>query len=319
MGEEADLLDDVADPAPQRRRLPGRDVDAVEEDLAARRLDEAVHELEGRRLAAARGADEDADPAGRDPEGEVVDGPGRPGPEGGRGVVFRDVAELDGRRSVARCSLHPAGLLPAPPTRRPIRRTGPLPLPYHPGPPRPPGDHLGHVLTRCALIETRAAEATDPAPTARRSTLGCGGDRRRRRPTGPRPSPDAGHMLTTGARVRFRAVAGPGSPVRTRSGPPRHARTTTGRRPDQPPAPDSNLVTRASREDVRGRPRCRRAAPGSGIGAGCEPVTRCRPRPGAGERPVRRPPRATRAPGAASPRRRSARGSRRRRGPAARR
>ena len=71
--EQADLLDHVADAAPQRRHVALRGILAVDEDPAARRLDQAVDHLERRRLAAAGRADEDADLACRNLEAEVVD------------------------------------------------------------------------------------------------------------------------------------------------------------------------------------------------------------------------------------------------------
>src|SRR4029079_8557405 len=68
MREEADLLDDVADAPPELRQLAGPGVDPVDEDPALGRLDEPVHHLERRRLAASRRAPEDADLAsGRPP------------------------------------------------------------------------------------------------------------------------------------------------------------------------------------------------------------------------------------------------------------
>ena len=81
--EQARLLDDVADAAAELRHVPRRRVDAVEEDAAGGRLDQAVDHLEGRRLAAAGRPDEHADLPRRDREREVVDGargarPGRP-------------------------------------------------------------------------------------------------------------------------------------------------------------------------------------------------------------------------------------------------
>ena len=51
--EQAGLLDHVADAAAQLDRVARLDVHAVEQDLAARRLDEPVDHLERRRLAAA--------------------------------------------------------------------------------------------------------------------------------------------------------------------------------------------------------------------------------------------------------------------------
>ena len=72
VGEQPDLLDHVPDAAAQRDRVDVGDVVAVEEDAAARRLDEAVDHLQRRRLAASRRADEHADLAFRDLERQVA-------------------------------------------------------------------------------------------------------------------------------------------------------------------------------------------------------------------------------------------------------
>ena len=58
--EEADVLDDVADPAAQLVGVDAGDVLAAEQDPAGGRLDEPVDHLHRRRLAAARGADQHA-------------------------------------------------------------------------------------------------------------------------------------------------------------------------------------------------------------------------------------------------------------------
>ena len=72
--EQPDLLDDVADaPAQLVRRAVG-DVLALEPDDAARRLDDAVDHLHGRRLAAAGRTDEHDDLALRDDEVELAHG-----------------------------------------------------------------------------------------------------------------------------------------------------------------------------------------------------------------------------------------------------
>ncbi len=52
--EEPDLLDRVADGAPELRRRAVADAHAVDEDVAAGELDHAVDEAHGRRLAASR-------------------------------------------------------------------------------------------------------------------------------------------------------------------------------------------------------------------------------------------------------------------------
>ena len=57
VGEQADLLDDIARVPPQLIAVDGGDVLAVQIDMAAVGLDEAVDHLQGGGLAAARGAD----------------------------------------------------------------------------------------------------------------------------------------------------------------------------------------------------------------------------------------------------------------------
>jgi predicted ATPase/class 3 adenylate cyclase len=74
VGEETDLLDDIADRAPQLGQVVLEDRGAVDADVAARERDQPVDELERGRLPAARRADEDADLARGDGEREVVDG-----------------------------------------------------------------------------------------------------------------------------------------------------------------------------------------------------------------------------------------------------
>src|SRR5438067_187167 len=71
--EETDLLDHVADPPAQFHGIDAQDVVAVDENSAARRLDEAVDHPQDRRLAAARRPDEDADFAVGNVEAEVLD------------------------------------------------------------------------------------------------------------------------------------------------------------------------------------------------------------------------------------------------------
>jgi CBS domain-containing protein len=71
--EEADLLDDVADRAPQLGHVVVADLPAVDADVAARERDQPVDDLERRRLTSARRPDENADlPCGHG-EREVVD------------------------------------------------------------------------------------------------------------------------------------------------------------------------------------------------------------------------------------------------------
>ena len=73
MREEADLLDHVADPAPQLDDRQLADAAAVDADVALVERDQAVDELQRRRLAAARRADEHAERARRDLERELVE------------------------------------------------------------------------------------------------------------------------------------------------------------------------------------------------------------------------------------------------------
>ena len=58
MGEQADFLNDIADAAPQFNGIDCADVLAADKDFAAGRGDEPVDKLEGGRLAAAGGPDE---------------------------------------------------------------------------------------------------------------------------------------------------------------------------------------------------------------------------------------------------------------------
>ncbi len=71
--EEADLLDDVADAAPQLHEVLLADALPVDADVAARQLDQPVDEPERRRLATARRPDEHADLTRGDGEREPVD------------------------------------------------------------------------------------------------------------------------------------------------------------------------------------------------------------------------------------------------------
>ena len=72
--EEAHLLDDVADRAPQVVDVVRPGVAVVDADRARGRLDEPVDHLQRGGLAAPRGADEDHDLARLDLEREMVDG-----------------------------------------------------------------------------------------------------------------------------------------------------------------------------------------------------------------------------------------------------
>ena len=71
--EEAGRLDDVADAAPQQRRVLGRDVLAVDRDHARGRLDGAVDHPQAGGLAAAGGAHEHRDLTGGQLQRQVVD------------------------------------------------------------------------------------------------------------------------------------------------------------------------------------------------------------------------------------------------------
>ncbi len=88
--EQADLLDDVADLAPQVGRVAIEHRAAVEQDVAAGRVDHAVDQPHRRRLAAARRPDEHADLAGRDGQRQVLDR----GRRGAR-VALGHVAQLE--------------------------------------------------------------------------------------------------------------------------------------------------------------------------------------------------------------------------------
>jgi hypothetical protein len=88
--EEPGLLDHVADASPELGHVPVADALVADPDVAFGHVDEAVDHLHRRRLAAARGPDEDADLAGRDLEREVVHGGRRPAR-----VALRHVVEDD--------------------------------------------------------------------------------------------------------------------------------------------------------------------------------------------------------------------------------
>jgi hypothetical protein len=74
--EQADLLDDVADAAPQLGRVDRGHVASVDDDVAAGGLDHPVDHPQGGGLAAARGADQDREVTLGHLEGDVVDGRG---------------------------------------------------------------------------------------------------------------------------------------------------------------------------------------------------------------------------------------------------
>src|SRR5262249_47456948 len=94
--KEPDLLDDVADPAPQRDRGKLAHAEAVDADVALLERHEAIDEAKRRRLAAARRADERAERAGRDLERQLAQR-GR----GATGVLLRDAVEDDLRAAQA--------------------------------------------------------------------------------------------------------------------------------------------------------------------------------------------------------------------------
>ena len=72
VGEQADLLDHIADVPAQLHLVLGGDVLAVEIDLSRRGLDEPVDHFQSGGLAAAGGSDEDGHLALLDLEGQVV-------------------------------------------------------------------------------------------------------------------------------------------------------------------------------------------------------------------------------------------------------
>jgi hypothetical protein len=74
VGEEPDLLDDIADPAAQLVGVDLGDVLAVEEDPPGGGFDDPVDHLHGRRLAAAGRTDQDDDLALGDLHRQILDG-----------------------------------------------------------------------------------------------------------------------------------------------------------------------------------------------------------------------------------------------------
>jgi hypothetical protein len=94
--EEPDLLDHVADPAPQLGQRHVLDAAAVDADVALVDRDQPVDHLQRSRLAAAGGADQRAELSRRDGQGEIGDRCGLP-PR----VALGDVVEHDlGGRAV---------------------------------------------------------------------------------------------------------------------------------------------------------------------------------------------------------------------------
>ncbi len=104
VGEQADLLDDVADRAAQLDRVGIGRILAGDEDAAGGRLDDPVDHLERRRLAAAGRPQQDADLALAELEVDVVDGDER---AAGRVEDLGEVFEADHAartpRGVRRC------------------------------------------------------------------------------------------------------------------------------------------------------------------------------------------------------------------------
>ena len=84
--EQADLLDHVADSAPQTDRVDAGHVLVVEVDAAAGRLDEPVHHLQGRGLPAAGRPDQHADLPFGHLEAQIGDRDGAVGKALGDGV-----------------------------------------------------------------------------------------------------------------------------------------------------------------------------------------------------------------------------------------
>src|SRR5262249_2561632 len=89
VGEQAALLDHVADAPPQLVRPQPHDVAVVDRDGAARRLDHAVDHPQCRRLPRARRPDEHGDLSRRHLDRQAVDG------LGAVGVLLRDAVEAD--------------------------------------------------------------------------------------------------------------------------------------------------------------------------------------------------------------------------------
>ena len=94
MGQEANLLDDVADATAQLGWVVGQDVVAVDKDLAGSWLDQPVDHAKGGRFTGTGRPDENTDLAGRHLEREVVDGRGCAIV---RAVALGDMAELNSR------------------------------------------------------------------------------------------------------------------------------------------------------------------------------------------------------------------------------
>ena len=94
MRKEANLLNDIANAAPQSNRLPLTGIASLDQHRPGIGHQHAVHELEQRRLAGAAAADERQHVARLDREIETVQHAGAAGPR------ERDGAKLDRSRHV---------------------------------------------------------------------------------------------------------------------------------------------------------------------------------------------------------------------------
>ncbi len=95
MGKQTHLLNHITDVAPQLDDVTGGNIDSVKEDLPRRWLDLAVDHLEACGVAAARGADEDADLPRRDSQRKIVDCSRRTTLGFGGAVVLGDMVKHD--------------------------------------------------------------------------------------------------------------------------------------------------------------------------------------------------------------------------------
>ena len=98
--EEADLLDDVADRAAQLGDVVVADLPAVDPDVTARERDQAIDELERRRLAASRRPDQHADLPCRHGQRQVVDRRALPARVDLRGFVEDELGRLGRHRGI---------------------------------------------------------------------------------------------------------------------------------------------------------------------------------------------------------------------------
>jgi len=74
MGEQADILDDIAHPKAKRHRINVGDVLVIQEDPATARLDQAVDHLQRGGLATAGRPDQHGQLAGRELDRELAHG-----------------------------------------------------------------------------------------------------------------------------------------------------------------------------------------------------------------------------------------------------